>query len=293
MLLLSLALELYYDPGAVAERAALVDAGLDLARRLGRPGAARRGPAGLPGWRLWSPSHITTRLELDEEALAAARAAGDLAAQAVALLALATDRLELSGPGAWEKPARAAEAIARTRTAAVRALDGELGRDEPRRPPRRPGRGRSAARPRARARRGGGPADRRHPAGHRRHNPPRLGTPTGGRRGGGADRRPGPACTRVPAPDCGHGAARPGRRPGGAAPQHGRPPADARPLETWATVMLGVLRGRGRERRGRRGGRPAVGAGPRTDDRPVGARGRLDGVRPRRRVPRPGLGHDR
>jgi DNA-binding SARP family transcriptional activator len=111
MLLLSLALELYYDPGAVAERAALVDAGLDLARRLADP--ALLAWASRTAWlALWSPSHITTRLELDEETLAAARAADDPAAQAVALLALATDRLELSGPGAWEEPARAAEAIA-------------------------------------------------------------------------------------------------------------------------------------------------------------------------------------
>jgi hypothetical protein len=113
MLLLSLALELYYDPGAVAERAALVDAGLELARRLADP--ALLAWASRTAWlALWSPSHIATRLELDEEALAAARAAGDLAAQAVALLALATDRLELSGPRAWEEPARAAEAIARS-----------------------------------------------------------------------------------------------------------------------------------------------------------------------------------
>jgi hypothetical protein len=52
------------------------------------------------------------RLDLDAEVLAAARAAGDPAAQAVALLALAVDGLEMSGPGAWEGPARAAEAIA-------------------------------------------------------------------------------------------------------------------------------------------------------------------------------------
>ncbi len=111
MLLLSLAVELYYDPGAVAERAALVDAGLDLARRLADP--ALQSWASRAAWlATWSPSHTQDRLELDEEALAAARASGDLAGQAVALLALATDALELSGPSAWEEPARAAEAIA-------------------------------------------------------------------------------------------------------------------------------------------------------------------------------------
>ena len=111
MLLLSLAVELYYDAGAVAERAALVDAGLDLARRLSDPAVLAW--ASRAAWlSLWSPSHTRGRLELDEEALAAARQAGDHAAEAVALLALATDALELSGPGAWEEPARAAEAIA-------------------------------------------------------------------------------------------------------------------------------------------------------------------------------------
>ncbi len=111
MLVLSLAVELYYDPGAVAERAALVDAGLDLARRLADPAVLAW--ASRAAWLAsWSPSHTRDRLELDEEALAAARAAGDHAGQAVALLALATDGLELSGPGAWEEPARAAEAMA-------------------------------------------------------------------------------------------------------------------------------------------------------------------------------------
>ena len=111
MLLLALAVELYYDPSAVAERSALVDAGLDLARRLGDPALLTW--AGRAAWQaMWSPSHTPMRLDLDAEVLAAARAAGDPAAQAVALLALAVDGLEMSGPGAWEGPARAAEAIA-------------------------------------------------------------------------------------------------------------------------------------------------------------------------------------
>ncbi|HEU4329669.1 MAG TPA: BTAD domain-containing putative transcriptional regulator [Lapillicoccus sp.] len=111
MLLLALADELYYDPTAVAERAALVDAGLDLARRLGDP--ALMAWASRAAWQaMWSPSHTAARLEVDAEALAAARASGDRAAQAVALLALATDGLEMSGPDAWEASAREAEAIA-------------------------------------------------------------------------------------------------------------------------------------------------------------------------------------
>ncbi|HEU4997346.1 MAG TPA: BTAD domain-containing putative transcriptional regulator [Lapillicoccus sp.] len=111
MLLLSLAVELYYDPTAVAERTALVDAGLELARRLADP--ALLSWASRAAWlAIWSPSHTSTRLHLDHETLAAARATGDLAAQAVALLALATDGLEMSGPEAWEAPAREAEEIA-------------------------------------------------------------------------------------------------------------------------------------------------------------------------------------
>jgi DNA-binding SARP family transcriptional activator len=113
MLLLALAVELYYDPAAVAERAALVDAGLDLARRLND--RALLAWASRAAWQaMWSPNHTVARLAVDVEALAAARASGDRAAQAVALLALATDELEMSGPDAWERPAREAEAIAET-----------------------------------------------------------------------------------------------------------------------------------------------------------------------------------
>ena len=100
MLLLSLAVELYYDAGAVAERAALVDAGLDLARRSADPAVLAW--ASRAAWlSLGARRTREAGSELDEEALAAARQAGDHAAEAVALLALASDALELAGPGAW------------------------------------------------------------------------------------------------------------------------------------------------------------------------------------------------
>ena len=191
MLLLSLAVELYYDAGAVAERAALVDAGLDLARRLADP--VLQSWASRAAWlATWSPSHTRARLELDEEALAAARAAGDLAGQAVALLALATDALELSGPSGWEEPARAAEAIAERERLpyvlwtvswvemSLAALRGDLVEADRRRD-----------HVLALAREVALPIGDIPPV-HRRHGPPRLGAPAGGRGGGGADRRPGP-----------------------------------------------------------------------------------------------------
>ncbi len=108
---LSLAVELYTNPQAAAERRALVETGLALARRMGDPG--------LLAWALraawqasWSPVWTETRLAYDEEAVAAARAAGDRAAEAVALVAAATDRLELYGPHAWDELRVGAERIA-------------------------------------------------------------------------------------------------------------------------------------------------------------------------------------
>ena len=180
MLLLSLAVELYYDAGAVAERAALVDAGLDLARRLADPavlawasraawlrpvepvahpgpaGAGRGGPGRRPGRgrprgagrRPARPGHRRPR-------------------------AVRTGRVGGTGPSR--------RGHRRARAAALRALDRELGRDEPRRAARRPRRGRPSPGPRARPRPGDGPPDRGHPAGHRRHHPPRLGAATGRR----------------------------------------------------------------------------------------------------------------
>ena len=75
-LLLALAVELYYDVGAVAERRALVEAGLALARRLGDPAvlwwATRAAYIAS-----WAPSFTEARIGWSEEGLAAAREAGD------------------------------------------------------------------------------------------------------------------------------------------------------------------------------------------------------------------------
>ena len=108
---LSLAVELYYDPDAVAERRALVDTGLVLAGRVGDPRLVSW--ANRAAWTAsWSPEWTTARRTYAEEGLAAARAAGDPAAEAVALVSLAADLLELEGPAAWHGPAREAEALA-------------------------------------------------------------------------------------------------------------------------------------------------------------------------------------
>jgi DNA-binding SARP family transcriptional activator len=108
---LALAVELYTNPEAAAERRALVDTGLGLARRLEDPA--------LLAWALraasqasWAPRWTEVRLTWDEETVTAARASGDRAAEAVALVTTAADRLELEGPLGWHEPAAAAERIA-------------------------------------------------------------------------------------------------------------------------------------------------------------------------------------
>ena len=111
-LLLALAVELYYDAGAVAERRALVEAGLALARRLGDPAllwwATRAAYVAS-----WSPSFTEARVAWAEEGLAAARASGDLAAEAVTLVSLGNDLLELGRPDEWDRLSAEAGAIAR------------------------------------------------------------------------------------------------------------------------------------------------------------------------------------
>ncbi|MHA3835202.1 BTAD domain-containing putative transcriptional regulator [Terrabacter sp. AAH1] len=111
-LLLSLAVELYYDQHATAERAALVDAGLGVARRVG--------DAELLAWALraawlasWIPSRTEARLASGPEAVEAARAAGDTVAEAVSLISLAIDHLELGDVDAWTRHAGQADRIAR------------------------------------------------------------------------------------------------------------------------------------------------------------------------------------
>ena len=81
-LLLALAVELYYVEGSTAERRALVDNGLALARQVGDP--ALLWWAVRAAWMAcWTPGQTVDRAAWVEEGLAAARAAGDEAAVAV------------------------------------------------------------------------------------------------------------------------------------------------------------------------------------------------------------------
>ncbi len=111
-LLLSLAVELYYDVGAGAERDALVEAGLGCARRLDDPWL--RWWACRAAWQAtWLPARAAEQRGIAQEAVRAAEEAGDPAAQAVACLALAANETELSGPAAWGELAARAGALAR------------------------------------------------------------------------------------------------------------------------------------------------------------------------------------
>ena len=112
LLLLSLAVELYYDQTAPAEREALVEAGLAVARRLEDP--VLLSWATRAAWLAsWSPSRTEARLVIGAEGVAAARAAGDPVAEAISLLALATDHLELGRVDEWSRLAGEAERIGR------------------------------------------------------------------------------------------------------------------------------------------------------------------------------------
>lgn len=113
-LMLALAAQLYYLPGSDAEAEALVDEGMALARRLEDPAllawAART--AHLASWRCRS---LGVRRALSEEEVAAARASGDVAAEAVALAGMASVAVEAGDRATWESASEAALAIARRR----------------------------------------------------------------------------------------------------------------------------------------------------------------------------------
>ncbi len=109
-LLLALAVELYYDVGALAERRALVEAGLALARRLGEP-AVTWWATRAAYIASWAPSFTEARIGWAEEGLAAARAAGDRAAEAVTLVCLANDHLELGHMDEWDRLSAEAAAL--------------------------------------------------------------------------------------------------------------------------------------------------------------------------------------
>jgi DNA-binding SARP family transcriptional activator len=108
---LVLAVELYYVPETAAERRALVDNGLALARAEGDPGllwwACRT------AWMAsWSPHLLDLREPWAEEGVAAAREAGDPAGVAVLMLVRALDALERCDKAGWERFDREAGAIA-------------------------------------------------------------------------------------------------------------------------------------------------------------------------------------
>src|SRR5688500_759547 len=93
-LMLTLAVELYYVPTAVAEVLALVDEGLAVARRLEEPGLVWW--ASRAAWlALWYPSQAERRRELADESLTAARSMGDEDCEAISLAVAAGNALEL------------------------------------------------------------------------------------------------------------------------------------------------------------------------------------------------------
>lgn len=92
-LMLALAVQLYYDPDARAELAALADEGHAMAQRLGDP--ALLWWACHTAWKaLWTPEHLEQRVLLAGEGLKAAAATGDEDSLAVAHVVVAASALE-------------------------------------------------------------------------------------------------------------------------------------------------------------------------------------------------------
>lgn len=114
VLMLALAVQLYYRRGSEPEVLALVDEGEAAARRIGDP--ALRAWAARTGWiALWRSAHLERRHELAVEELAAARESGNEAAEALAHTALAGTALEQGDRETWEAESAAADDIARRR----------------------------------------------------------------------------------------------------------------------------------------------------------------------------------
>ena len=112
--MLALALELYYVPTAVAEVQALVEEGLDIARRIGDPALvwwATR--AAWIAW--WQPSRAEQRKELAAETLTAARELADEELESIALAAAAACALELGEEAEYRVLAADSERIGRRR----------------------------------------------------------------------------------------------------------------------------------------------------------------------------------
>ncbi len=114
VLMLALAVQLYYRAGSEPEILALVDEGTAVARRIGDP--ALRGWAARTGWiALWRSAHLDRRHELALEELAAARESGNEAAEALAHTALAGTGVEAGDLDTWLSASAAAVDIARRR----------------------------------------------------------------------------------------------------------------------------------------------------------------------------------
>ena len=114
VLMLALAVQLYYRHGSEPEVLALVDEGTAAARRIGDP--ALRAWAARTGWiSLWRSAHLDRRHALAVEELAASRESGNEASEALAHTALAATGLEEGDRETWESGSAAADTIARRR----------------------------------------------------------------------------------------------------------------------------------------------------------------------------------
>ncbi|WP_377644467.1 BTAD domain-containing putative transcriptional regulator [Oryzobacter terrae] len=114
VLMLALAVQLYYRPGSEPEVEALVDEGVAVARRLGDP--SLRAWAARSGWlAMWRVAHLDRRRALAHEEVEAAREGGDEAALAVAHLAAAGIAVEDGDLDGWLEHSAAADEIARRR----------------------------------------------------------------------------------------------------------------------------------------------------------------------------------
>ncbi|MCW2761056.1 MAG: hypothetical protein JWR85_1257 [Marmoricola sp.] len=112
--MLALAMLLYYEPTARAELTALAEEGAAMARRIGDP--ALLSWALQTAWKaLWTPAHADARLAIAHEGLRATREAGDLDSEAVALVVLTGNLLELGDRAAYEKTARETSRLATRR----------------------------------------------------------------------------------------------------------------------------------------------------------------------------------
>ena len=109
-LMLVLAVELYYVPDTAAERRALLEAGLALAR--GEQPALVWWACRTAWMGAWSPHLLDVREPWAEEGLAAARQAGDPAGVAVITLVMALDALERADLAGWLRLSEEASRLA-------------------------------------------------------------------------------------------------------------------------------------------------------------------------------------